>query len=263
MQKEIRRSITEAEVAAYASGAAFFLFLSIFPMIMIVSGLLPNVAVGQGDTIHISQAVIPEKVYHFLMGIVENYHGRNVTLLSVSAVVVIWSASRGMLALIRGLNHIYHIDESRNYILLRLKAAFYTLFLLAAILLSIGILVFGNTVMEILIANNGFEAKLWQILRGLRHIFVACLISVVFCTMYCLLPNNQPAWRSQYPGAAFTSTFWTLYSFAFSIYVDYFDGFYMYGSLTTIVIVMIWLYFCIYIFFCGALVNAYIQNRNS
>ena len=48
--------------------------------------------------------------------------------------------------------------------------------------------------------------------------------------------------------------------FGFSVYIDYFGGFSMYGSLTSIVIVMIWLYFCMYIFFCGALVNKWLVD---
>ncbi len=260
-QKQVRRSVAEAEVAVYASGAAFFLFLSIIPMIMLVSGFLPHGAIAQKDMVNISQAVIPERVYSFLMGIVDSYHRNNMTLLSFSAVVIVWSASKGMLALIRGLNHIYEVEESRNYIVLRLKAAFYTVFLLFAVVLSIGILVFGNTVAKMLIPDGGFAETLWRVFGGLRHIFVAGMISVVFCTMYSLLPNNQLSWREHYPGAVFTSVFWTLYSFAFSVYIDYFDGFAMYGSLTTIIIVMIWLYFCMYIFFCGALVNKWIFER--
>lgn len=260
LQRDIRRSIQEAEVSTYASGAAFFLFLSIIPMIMMVSGLLPHDAIVKKNMVTISQAVIPERVYRFLAEIVDSYHGNNMTLLSVSAVVVIWSASKGMLALIRGLNHIYEVDESRNYILLRIKAALYTVFLLLAILLSIGLLVFGNTIAKWLIKDGGITSELWRAVGGLRHILVAAMISIVFCTMYRVLPNNQLTWKEHYPGAVFTSVFWTLYSFGFSVYVDYFGGFSMYGSLTTIIIVMIWLYFCMYIFFCGALVNKWLVD---
>ena len=134
LQKDIRKSVQEAEVSTYASGAAFFLFLSIIPMIMVVSGLLPHDAIVKKNMVTISQAVIPERVYSFLVGIIDSYHGNNMTLLSVSAVVIIWSASKSVLALIRGLNHIYEVDESRNYILLRIKAALYTIFLLLAVL---------------------------------------------------------------------------------------------------------------------------------
>lgn len=262
LQKVIRRFVSEAEVGTYASGAAFFLFLSLIPMVMIASSILPYDALKSGGSVKISQAVIPEKVYSFLLGIVESYHGNNMTLLSVSALVAVWSASKGVLALIRGLNHIYEIEESRGYLLLRLRAAFYTLFILLAILLSAGILVFGNTLADWLIPDTGMAALLWRMFGGIRHLFVAAMISVVFCTLYGLLPNNQLPWKSHYPGAVFTSVFWTLYSFGFSIYIDYFGGFSMYGSLTTIVIVMIWLYFCMYIFFAGALVNKWISDHD-
>ncbi len=260
LQKEIRGAFNEAEVGTYASGAAFFLFLSVIPMVMIVSGILPHNIFGNKEMVNISQAVIPEKIYLFLMSIVDSYHGNQLTLLSISAFVVIWSASKGVLALIRGLNHIYEVEETRGYILLRLKASFYTIFLLLAILLSAGVLVFGNTLAKWLIPDSGTAASLWRFFGGVRHIFVAGMISVVFCTMYSLLPNNALPWKEHYPGAVVTSVFWTLYSFGFSVYIDYFGGFSMYGSLTSIVIVMIWLYFCMYIFFCGALVNKWIAD---
>lgn len=260
LQKEMRRTFREAEVGTYASGAAFFLFLSVIPMVMIVSGMLPHDLISNKEFVNISQAVIPDKIYRFLLSIVDSYHGSQVTLLSVSAVVVVWSASKGVLALIRGLNHIYEVEETRGYILLRLKAAFYTIFLLLAILLSAGVLVFGNTLAKWLIPDSGTLANLWRFFGGIRHIFVAGMISVVFCTMYSLLPNNALPWKEHYPGAVVTSVFWTLYSFGFSVYIDYFGGFSMYGSLTSIVIVMIWLYFCMYIFFCGALVNKWIAD---
>ena len=107
------------------------------------------------------------------------------------------------------------MGETRGYLLLRLKASFYTIFLLLAILLSAGALIFGNTLAGWLIPDNGLAAHLWRVLVGIRHIFVAGMISVVFCTMYSLLPNNHMAWREHYPGAVVTSVFWTLYSFGF------------------------------------------------
>ena len=112
LQKQIRRTFQEAEVGTYASGAAFFLFLSVIPMVLIVSGMLPYEMMRRQEMVSISQAVVPEKIYSFLLSIVDSYHGNNLTLLSVSALVVLWSASKGVLALIRGLNHIYEVGET-------------------------------------------------------------------------------------------------------------------------------------------------------
>ena len=116
LQKQIRRTFQEAEVGTYASGAAFFLFLSVIPMVLIVSGMLPHEMMRKKDMVNISQAVVPEKIYSFLLSIVDSYHGNNLTLLSVSALVVLWSASKGVLALIRGLNHIYEVGETLSLI---------------------------------------------------------------------------------------------------------------------------------------------------
>lgn len=270
--KSILDVISSSEIAAYASSSAFFLFLSIIPMVMLVSGFMSIADIDYGRMVNVSQAVIPERINTFIMQIAYSY-SNNVTIMSFSAVITIWLASKGILALIRGLNHINEVEETRNYFVLRFKASVYTLFLLWAIVLSIGVLVFGNTFGDMIAGMLGRKSE-WIFLLKLfgmtKHILVALLISVIFCTMYCLLPDNhitdeksgkERVWQSHYTGAVFTSVFWTVYSFGFSIYIDYFDGFSMYGSLTTIVIVMMWLYFCMYIFFCGALINKWINKE--
>ena len=176
------------------------------------------------------------------------------TLVSVSAIITAWSASKGMLALMRGMNAVYELQESRNYIMLRLRALVYTVFFMIASLLSIVLLVFGNTVVALL-SDILIVSEIWRWLQSLRHLIVAVILAVVFCSFYCLLPNNRMPWREQLPGAFVAAVFWIVYSFFFSIYIDYFNGFSMYGSLTTVIIVMIWLYFCMYIFFCGVVIN--------
>lgn len=245
----------EVNISAHASSAAFFLFLSIIPVIIIVCALLqhaPNVQIEIWS--YLSEMVIPKTVFDFLMDIVNAYQGNSMTLVSVSAIITAWSASKGMLALMRGMNAVYELQESRNYIMLRLRALVYTVFFMIAILLSIVLLVFGNAVVALL-ADILIVGEIWRWLQSLRHLIVAVFLAVVFCSFYCLLPNNRMPWREQLPGAFVAAVFWIVYSFFFSIYIDYFNGFSRYGSLTTVIIVMIWLYFCMYIFFCGVVIN--------
>lgn len=251
-----QKMLKEVNVSAYASSSAFFLFLSIIPIIMIVCALLQHAPDVQMELwSYVSDAVIPKKITSFLIDLVSAYQGNSVTIVSASALITIWSASKGMLAVMRGMNAVYEIRESRNYIMLRLRALVYTIFLLISILVSIVLLVFGNTVVDMLLPKVAVIGPIWAWLQPLRHILVACFLSFAFCTLYCLLPNNRLPWLQQLPGAIFSAVFWIVYSFFFSIYIDCFNGFSMYGSLTTVIIVMIWLYFCMYIFFCGALVN--------
>ena len=69
------------------------------------------------------------------------------------------------------------------------------------------------------------------------------------------LPNKKLTFKSQIPGAAICGVAWYIFSIGVSIYVDYFNGFSMYGSLTTIALIMLWLYFCMYIMMMSAEVN--------
>lgn len=251
----------EVNISAHASSAAFFLFLSIIPVIIIVCALLQHAPTVQIEIwSYLSEAVIPKTISDFLMDIVNTYQGNSMTLVSVSAIITAWSASKGMLALMRGMNAVYELQESRNYIMLRLRALVYTVFFMIAILLSIVLLVFGNTVVALL-SDILIVSEIWRWLQSLRHLIVAVILAVVFCSFYCLLPNNRMPWREQLPGAFVAAVFWIVYSFFFSIYIDYFNGFSMYGSLTTVIIVMIWLYFCMYIFFCGVVINRLLCER--
>lgn len=253
--------VRESYISAHASSAAFFLFLSLIPMIMIVCALIPDVVLAKKELSQMVQTFIPERVFAFIRELIGNYKGNNMTILSVSALVTVWSASKGMLALIRGMNFVYRIQESRHYIMLRVRAFVDTMFLVLAIIVSFGILVMGDSVADILSPSFQIVEHIWDFLQPMRHFIVAAFISVMFCTLYCVLPNKRLPWKEQLPGAIFTSVFWTVYSFAFSIYIESYEGFSMYGSLTTVVIVMIWLYFCMYIFFCGALVNRFLNEH--
>ena len=81
------------------------------------------------------------------------------------------------------------------------------------------------------------------------------ILTLFFAVVFTALPNCKLSFKSQLPGAAICSVAWYVFSFGLSVYVDYFNGFSMYGSLTTIALIMLWLYFCMYIMMMSAEVN--------
>ena len=75
------------------------------------------------------------------------------------------------------------------------------------------------------------------------------------------LPNHIVQLKVQLMGAAFSAVGWMIVSWIFSVYLDIFKGFSsMYGSLTTIVLIMLWLYFCMYILLLGGEVNVILRD---
>ena len=89
-----------------------------------------------------------------------------------------------------------------------------------------------------------------------RGLVTLAILFVFFLAIYAVLPFRRLSVKSQIPGAAFASVGWALFSTAFSIYFRYFKNFTVtYGSLAAVILMMLWLYFCICILFMGAEIN--------
>ena len=87
---------------------------------------------------------------------------------------------------------------------------------------------------------------------------------MIFCAMYAWLPYKRQDFFSQLPGAVATSFAWSVFSYGFSVYIEYSKGMSaIYGSLTTVVMVMLWLYFCMWLLFMGAEINCYLEQPES
>ena len=182
------------------------------------------------------------------VSLVKQIYERSVSTLPVAILVLIWSSGKGMLALMRGLNVVNGVTESRNYFLLRLEASFYMVITVAAIMISLGVSVFGEILLHTIMRAFPQAVDIVSLLMNFRFLFVWGILTFVFTITYTYVPNKKLKMSYQIPGAVFSAIGWNVFSFFFSIYVDNFNGMSLYGSLSTIIIMMFWLYFCLYIF---------------
>ena len=165
-----------------------------------------------------------------------------------------------MMALIQGLNVVNDEEEKRNYFVVRLVASLYTLGMIVAILVSLFLMVFGETIFEELKAYLillPYVSIAIEILINFRSLVVIGILTIVFTFIYWLVPNKKMRYKKQLPGALFAAVLWYAFSYVFSLYVDIFHGFSVYGSLTFVVVIMLWFYFCMYIILIGAQINQY------
>ena len=85
---------------------------------------------------------------------------------------------------------------------------------------------------------------------------------LVFLILYKMLPNRKATLKSQVPGAVLIAAGWSLFSYFFSLYFELFPGFSnMYGSLTALIMVMLWLYICMNLLLYGAEINSYFEKE--
>lgn len=192
-----------------------------------------------------------------VVGIVSDVYARSAGTITIFAIVTIWSASKAMLALIHGLNAVNDFEERRNYFVLRFIASFYTVIMLVAMILALIVMVFGNVIVDLLLADIPPLHILVQFIMHFRFLFTWVILTLIFSMIYAYVPNSKMRFKAQIPGAAFSAVMWGAASYAFSVYVDHFNGFGTYGGLTTVVILMFWFYLLMYILLIGAHINRY------
>lgn len=131
------------------------------------------------------------------------------------------------------------------------------------LLISLIVLVYGNKILLAIDSYFSIETPLFIGIFSLRSILGFAIFFLFFLLLYSFIPDRRPKIKEEIPGALFTSVLWMLFSYLFSIYVDYFTNFSsVYGSLTYIVLIMLWLYVCMDILFTGALINRFLAEGN-
>lgn len=253
-------NIVKKNISAYAASTAFFSFISTIPALILVCYILPYTPLTQEDLIAAIQEILPDTVLPMISNIIAEVYAEQAFAISVSTILLIWTAGKGMMALIQGLNAINDEEEKRNYFVVRLVASLYTLGMIVAIVVSLFLMVFGETIFEQLkdvLSLIPYLSLTIEFLINFRILVVIGILTLVFTFIYWLVPNKKMRYKKQLPGAMFSAVVWCVFSYVFSLYVDIFHGFSVYGSMTFVVVIMLWFYFCMYIILIGAQINQY------
>ncbi len=253
------KQMSRKNISAFAASTAFFLFLSLIPALMLLCALVPYTPLTEANLMSAAQDISPDAMDALLTGIIADVYDKSIGVVSVTAIATLWSAGKGMLALMRGLNAINDVEENRNYLLLRLVASLYTVLMLVAVLLSLLIMVFGNSIIGIIEGEIPQTSYFFDLLMHFRSLFVWAVLTVVIALIYAYVPTGRLGFKMQLPGAVFAAVGWSVMTWAFSVYVDVMNGFSTYGNLTTIIILMLWLYAAMYIILAGAYINRYFK----
>lgn len=253
------KHMSKKNISAFAASTAFFLFLSLIPALMLLCAILPYTPVTKANLMYLAREITPDAMDALLVSIISDVYDKSVGIISVTVVATLWSAGKGVLALMRGLNAINDVEENRNYLLLRIVASLYLILMIFAVLLSLLIMVFGNSLIRLIEGFVPQTSYLFDILIHFRTPLVWAVLTVIIALMYAYVPGTRQGFKIQLPGAVFAAVAWSIMTWAFSLYVDEFNGFTMYGNLTTIIILMLWLYAAMYIILAGAFINRYFK----
>lgn len=264
--KRIRRILDflkPMNISLHGAYTSFFLALSVFPVLVILFGVLGYTSFGVEELMDLLSGFLPEAflpmVERMLLGAYEHTSG---AVVSVSAVVALWSAGRGIRGLQLGLNAVYGLEENRNYFVTRGIGMVYTFLFVIVLVLTLVLHVFGTTILDYLRMTTLPVLLFLMNVIDLRFVLLLILQTVLFTAMYAVLPNRRNGIRESLPGALLTSFGWLTFSDLFSIYVEHFQNYAnIFGSVYAVALAMLWLYFCICIVFYGAALNRWLMEE--
>lgn len=251
-------------ISLFAANACFFLILSIFPMLLVLLGLLQFTPLEVERLGEMLPGLLPEGLLEPTEELILTTYDKagSFRALGLSAVTALWSSGRGIHSLMTGLNAVYGVPETRSYLHTRSLCVLYTLALAAVLILTLALHIFGATLLVLLQgASHPLLVLLGRIL-SVRFFILLAAQTIVFTGMYMVLPCGGNRLLESLPGALLASLGWLVYSNLYSIYVARFATLSnIFGSVYGIALYLLWLYFCMVIFLTGGVLNRMLAGK--
>ncbi len=253
-------------LTTYSSSCAYYLFMSLVPVIMLLVSVLQYTPLTRDVVLEAVADYVPDSLYEIVYFIVTSIYNGGRVALTVSILLTIWSASACMKALLRGMDSVYDAERKEDYIRFSLRACFYMIIFVFILMLSFFVMVYGGKILDYIEQNmpvNHSLDFLFTLAKYLRFVIILALLALVFCLLYKWMPARRLKFRRQLPGAVFSSVAWAAFSFIFSFYVSLSDRFGAYGYIGTIMVAMIWIFYCFYFLLLGGFINHYIEMKRA
>ena len=248
------RGIRGLQVSLHAANACYFIVLAAFPALLLLLSLLRYTSLEVERLGEMLYGIFPEVL---AVGaedlILLTYDNTGGTVMGLSAVTALWSASRGIYGVLKGLNAVYGVTEHRGYFRVRLLSAGYMFSFLLMLLVTLALHVFSSRLDTFLFLEE---------LMGLRIPVLLLLQTGFFTVMFMVLPDEKNGFMESLPGAVLAALGWQIFSDLYSVYVEHFAVLSnVYGSVYAVALSMLWLYCCMSIVFYGGALNVLLKKR--
>ena len=262
--QEMSENMKRDHISESAAQCSYYTILSFIPFLILLITLIQYTGIAPQTLFDAISKIIPSSMSEMVLGIVQEVYSKSIGTISISIIFTIWTAGKGFYALTAGLQTVYQTKGKKitSYIYLRIKVLLETILFIILIVMGLIILVFGNGVVDIIKEYfGGFKnyTIISSIIAQLGFMFATF---VVFLLLYKFMPKHKVTFKSQTYGALFGAVALNVISFIFSRYLTIFKGFSItYGSLTTLMLVMMWTYSCFYTVFLGAELNKFMSKN--
>ncbi len=259
--KKFFEKLQDDHIGEYAAECAYFTILSFIPFIILFLTLIQFTAVNKENIYYWVGEVVPASMNDSIIEIIDEVYSKSIGTISISALFALWSSSKGFYYLSKGLRHIYGTKKTKTNIIIRIEGILYDLIFIISIIAFLLVMLLGERIHNIF--NNKIEilSVIISYILKIRGFLLIIPMFIVFLFIYKFIPKHKLPILSQVSGAAFSAISWYVVSWFFSIYINLFEGFSnTYGSLTSIILIMMWVYVCMFIILIGAEINYFVYN---
>ena len=265
--RAVYAGIDRNHLAIVASGVGFYAFLSIFPaLISLISlyGLVvdPHQAQQQIESLG---TMMPDEALAIIQGRIDNLLSTSQASLSlgtsIGILISMWSANKGTKYLFTGLEIAYGATNSRHFIKQNVITLAFTFAAIITMIITMVLVMVFPALVDVLHLPERIES----LVAWLRWPLLLAIVVGMKVMIYRFAPDRRtPSFRLALPGAILSTVLWLLVSWGFSFYVSNFGDYgEMYGALSAVVVLLLWLDLTSFIILLGAQLNAMLEEFES
>ena len=252
--KKLIEIIKKPEMRILPGNIAFFMMLSIFPIITLFGFFASFFNISVDIVISLMRDILPIEVNSILI----NYITLNGISIHIGFSVVLGYivASNGAHSIIVSCNTLYGFKH-HNYLRRRIKSLFITILLMLLVFFSLIVLAFGNNILKHILSYSNIGSNIYYLYLLFKWPTAIIVIFIMVKLIFTLAPDSMIKSKFTNKGAFFTTIAWMFSTFVYSFYVQNFSHYdIFYGSLSNIIIMMMWIYILSYSLVVGIAINS-------
>lgn len=257
--------IQKNSLTTRASSLAFRFFLALFPSIIFLFALIPYIPIDNFQTqlLDLIKNILPQNAYELsIVTINDLVTDRNNSLLSFGFIFALYLASDGVNSMINAFNESYHIKEKSSFIKKRLRSLLLLFILTSLMVTAIALIVFSGVITDFLFSHNYLSNNLsFYALKFGKIIILLLLFFLGISSLYYYGNIQNQKFRFISAGSTLATVLSILLSTGFAYYVNNFSTYNkIYGSIGTLMVIMLWLYFNSLVLLIGFELNVSIKH---
>ena len=262
--RAITGMISEKRVMTYAAAADYHMVIALPPALMLLISLV-RFFMTEEELLAIFSESLSEQAYSVIESVVSSVFQSSQATTVITFLLLLVSASGAMRSLMKGIYEVYGSQRKEPFLVFAGRAVLYTLALLVMIVASLVLLVYGSQLIGYLrdaAADQSLADAILSAVEKTRYLLWGLILTPLFMAFYHFLPAGKPKFKKQFPGAVFCAAAWTVFSWGYSLYVSVSGKFGAYGYVGTVMVIMMWMYYCLMFFLMGGCINVYLEKKD-